>query len=301
MQPPADEGRLYGGPNGYGHRPDPEGHARTNVRVMFARTGIDHTTTPMAASNRACGPGVFDQGPTSACTGHAVVGAAVTTLAKAGTPVPVGSPDWTYKVGRMLACHPDPDGTRPPLEDTGAQPNEVMRGVSEFGISRMGPRPPDGRYSDADPTTINNPPALGVAEQASELELTGQYEIFVWDPQFVDLVRAAIAAGYCICFAFFVDTVGPRSVERWDPSTGPLSATVTPRDDKGGPHYVYADGYRTLPNGATVVEWVNSWGVGWGLEGYGEGDEAFMRGWSSVVVMKVRRVAPVAPPVLEAA
>jgi len=293
-------GRRYGGPNGYGHQPDPEDHQRTHVRVMFAREGIDHTLTPAAASNRDCGPGVFDQGAgdagTSSCTGHAVSGSVSTTLKKQGTPLSAPpSQDEIYKIGRCIDRHPGPNGKRPALEDVGAMPNQVMRGLTEFGARPMRGRAPDGRYSDADPATINDEPDLEELEDDAECKLDGQYAIPSSDPHFIDLVRAAIAAGYCVCFAIFVDTVGPRSVEGWDPSTGPLSAPATPGDRAGGPHYVYADGYRTTPAAKTIIEWVNSWGTNWGLAGYGEGDEAFMRGWSNVVVMKVRRVTPPTP------
>jgi hypothetical protein len=292
MTPPATTGRVYGGPNGYGHIPDPEDHMRTSVRVLFGLAGIDHTATPPSASNRAFGPGVWHQGGPSSCVGHAINGAVYGTLGKAGTPLDAPcSPDWSYKIGRCIDRHPNADGSRPLLVDTGVMPNQAMRGLSEYGIRPMGPRPADGRNSDVDPSTVNNEPDLGGVEQGAGFELEGDYEIFPWDPHFIELVRAAIAAGINVCFSIFCDGEGPRSVESWDPTTGPLGAVQTVNDPNGGRHYLYADGYHTLPNGKTIIEWVNSWGTGWGLQGYGEGNEEFMRGWSNVVVMKVRRKA----------
>ena len=290
-----EQQRRYGGPNGYGHIDDPEGHARTNVRVMFARLGIDHEAAAEVteASNRQFGPGVLNQSRSSACTGHAVSGASYTTLGAAGTPLEAPlSQDWIYKIGRALDRHLNPDGSRPPLTDTGAQPNQVMRGLTEFGAPLMGPRPPDGSFTDCDPATINDEPTLGAVEVAADIELEGQYEIFPWDPQFIALIRAALVSRLCICFRIFVDVDGPRSVEGWDPTTGPLGAVATPGDPKGGYHYVYCDGFHTAADGSTIIDWVNSWGEGWGKAGYGEGNEAFIRGWANVVVMKIRRKTP---------
>jgi hypothetical protein len=293
-------GRRYGGPNGYGHKDDPDDHMRTNVRVLFARMGVDHTTTPPSASNRAFGPGILDQGSgadgTGSCTGHAVIGAIFGTLGRAGTPQTTpGSPDWAYKIGRCIDRHPNPDGTRPLLIDDGAMPNQVMRGLREYGVVPMGPRPASGRFSDVSPATVNDEPDLGRVEQGAEFKLEGDYEIGPWDPNFIELVRAAIAAGFDVCFSIFCDTKGPRSVEGWDPKLGPLGAVATPGDRDGGRHYLYADGYRSLPTGKTIIEWANSWGTEWGLDGYGEGDESFMRGWANVVVMKVRKVQVLTP------
>lgn len=281
--------RRFGGPNGYGHVPDPDGHVRTSVHVHLARVGFVGESTPDAVSHRQFGPGVFDQGPTSSCTGHAVSGAICATLGRGGTPLVIPpSPNGIYKVGRCID-RVRVNGTLPPLVDAGAMPNQIMRGVTEFGVSGMGVPPQDGRYSDVDPNTVNEEPDLGELEDAAEFELAGEYAISPFDPNFVLLVRAAIASGLCVCFCTFVDTAGPRSVEGWDPRSGPLSAPNT-SDPHGGLHYIYADGYRTN-NGETIVEWVNSWGKGWGLSGYGEGDESFLRAWSNAVAMKIRRPA----------
>lgn len=281
--------RRYGGPNGYGHKPDPEGHQRTDVRVMLARAGVDHTTIPDQASNREFGPGILHQRATSGCVGHAIYGAVHTTLGKAGTPLKkMGSPTWVYKVARAVDRRRGPDGKFPPLDDTGSSPNAAMRGSNEFGIASMGPSP-DGELGDADPATVNDEPDLDDVEDASDFEIVGQYEIFPWDPNFIDLVCATLASGICVCFRIFCDTVGPRSVEGWDPSMGPLGATVNPTDEHGGGHYLYADGYRTIANRKRIIEWPNSWGQSWGKDGYGEGDESFVRGWSNVVAMKIRR------------
>jgi hypothetical protein len=280
--------RRFGGPNGYGHQDDPTHLQSLPVGHLFAAIGVGATApTPPSCSLRAHGPKqVFDQGETSSCCGHAVSGAIFTTLgANAATCLDAPpSPDAIYKVGRLI------DAPRVPLTDAGAQPNQILRGITAFGIEPLKAFAPDGRYSDVDPATVNHVLALGELVAAAGFKLDGWYALDPADPDFILHVRAALAAKFAVNFATFADTVGPRSVENWDPSTGPLGAPDR-SDPHGGPHDLYADGYHEDATGETIVEFPNSWGrLNWGVDGYGEGNEAFMRGWTHVFVMKVSRI-----------
>lgn len=283
---------MYGGLQGYGHLPDPPGHTRTSVHVLLQKLGVRvGTATPSSFSLRAKGAPVMDQGNTSACTGHAHAGAIFTSCANQGTPLPfVPSPMGLYTNGRCIDLAPGDA-----LTDEGAVPNSVMRAANEFGIKPIQAPTSDGRYSDCEPATINTKPTFDDLEAEALHVAVGDYALDPSAPDFVATLRTVICAGYCVTFAVQVDA----AMEAWNPASGPLGAPDT--SALLGGHNIRCDGYHEDVAGNTIVDFVNSWGTGWGAAGYGMGGPAFYTpnasnpnlGWSAVIVLKVT-VAPLA-------
>ncbi len=183
-----------------------------------------------------------------------MAGATYADLSAQGRPLAwVPSPGEIYRNGRAI----DRDVSLPPLTDDGAEPNQVWRAVREFGVRAMGPMASDGRYSDADPATVNDEPKLGDLE-AEALELfLGDYGITTTGTSRIADVRVALAANKPITIAI---AGGSDAFQSY--MTGVLPALNSPLD-----HYVFLWGYETLANGKTVFHGRNSWSESWGLAG----------------------------------
>lgn len=198
----------------------------------------------------------MDQGQTGSCTGHATSGASYAALAAAGTPLSwVPSPHGIYTLGRAI----DRADPATALTDDGAEPNQVMRGISEWGVRPMLAPTADGRLSDCEPETINEEPALGELELDGLALLLGEYGITSTGAQLEEELKVALfVAKKPVTLAI---AGGSDAFQGY--SGGVLEALNAPLD-----HYIYADGYETLPSGEFVLHVVNSWGVdGWGIAG----------------------------------
>src|SRR6185369_8329188 len=167
-----------------------------------------------------------------------------------------------------------PGESLPPLADEGAIPSFVARAISEVGIRPRRHLDPDDRNSDVDFATVNDEPHAIDLELAGEVLIVGEYFLDERAPDYIAQLRACLAARIFVPFAIFADTIGPRSVEDWDPSTGPLDEPNA-GDPHGGGHYILATGYRTTSDGRTELQFLNSWGRSWGLSGFGWGTERF--------------------------
>ena len=261
--------RIFGGPNGYGHKKDPDGHMATSAHVLLGSAN----TNPKSASVRYAVPGIFDQTTTSSCTGQASKGAIATRMKVKGTSIALPSSSGIYKLGRMIDRVPDHNGNLHPLRDDGAMPNQIMRGITEWGIISESVDP-------FDPKTINNDLDFSELEVASKCELTGYYRINFTGTRRIDYLKAAIAAGYPVCFATEVD----NNFENY--SGNGLISAPDPNNILGG-HYLYMVGYDTLSSGLTIITFINSWNVTWGDAGCGHADEKFIAGMSDMYVMNV--------------
>lgn len=268
-----------------GYKPDPDGHRATPARMAHPSTRVGaalRTLTPPPPEwhLQHHAPDNFDQGESSACTGHATSGAATTTLATAGTPLAKPpSPDQFYKGARALDRLPGPDGKLPPLTDDGAEPNQVMRWADEWGSKPMGGPTSDGRNSDVELAHVNDEPSFTDLEADRGFEFTGQYKLDSVGPQRVEDLKKLLYAGIAVCFAYGVGD----AFQAWKGGTPLGAATDAPN------HYLYAVGYHTDANGKTIVEFRNSWGKTlWGIEGDGEGDEDFIASMTDLWVMDVK-------------
>ena len=265
---------------GRGYRPNPRGHRIASSKLLLGIPKL--AETPAEASLERFEVPIMDQGSTSSCTFHSSPMAICVTFAAAGTPLPwVPSQDDGYKLARCIERAGAPEN----LRDEGAIPADVMQAISQWGVRPSRAPAPDGRNSDVDPATVNDEPMLGDLEQDAQMLLVGEYAVDTSAPDAITQMRAAIAAGYALTLAVFVDT----AFENWDPSTGPLGAPNR-KDPQGGGHYLACTSYRTTPDGRTILRGPNSWGTSWGIAGHWEGyaDELAP---TDVYVMNCRRIA----------
>ena len=261
--------RTFGGVNGYGYTKDPNGHMVTGAHVLLGGAN----SNPNSASIRDFVPCIFDQTTTSSCTGQATGGAIDTRMKVKGTVIPLVSRSGIYKLGRMIDRSPDTNGNLPSLQDDGAMPNQIMRGITEWGVISESVDP-------FDPNTINNDLDFGELETASGCELTGYYRIDVTGSRRIDYLKAAIVAGFPVCFGIQVDNV----FENYN-GNGVIGAP-DPNDILGG-HYLYMVEYTTLSSGLIVITFTNSWNTSWGDAGYGHADENFITGMQDIYIMDV--------------
>lgn len=258
----------------YGLIPDPKGH-----RVSAVRLALPDFEPPKSYDGSAFVHAALDQIETSSCTGHATAASIFANFAAKGEPIALPSPDGIYRNGRCIDRDPLADGTLPPLEDGGAEPNQVMRGLYEYGAYACR----NGEVSDVHAETINNEPSFTDELDASVLKLTGFYRSARTGDEFEKEMLRAISLGLFPPFAIEVDSA-------FESYAGgkPLSAAKGATD---GAHYIFATGYDRSHDGGLVVQFMNSWGRQYGKNGFGEGDASFIRSWSYAYVMKLARVA----------
>lgn len=252
------------GPGGYGHVRE-SGHRYTPIRGSRLVRGL---SLPPSASLVDHSPGVLDQGMTSSCVGHATVVAAFATLRAHGQPSVLGDPGECYRVGRAIDRIANTDGSFDPLTDQGSQPNQVIRGVQEFGVvPYVGP---------VSPATINDEPSLLELEVASVFRFSGAYSTLTPDD-----ICAALVAGVALTFAFEVDD----AFENYSGSGTLGAATGLPL----GGHDVAILGYETGPSGR-LFHVQNSWGTEWGSAGFALVDESFIARGFDVLALNVSKV-----------
>lgn len=261
---------------GGGYIPDPQGHRRTPFARHYAASLV---SVPTFVDLRKCAPPVKDQGQTGSCTGHGTSGAISTTLRAKGAPLPFEPSECgIYTVARAVDRTLNAAGVLPPLTDDGAMPNQVMRGIEEWGVRPSRSPAPDGRNSDADPATINDEPTLAEIEQDATRILVGDYAIGLFDR--VALTKKALAAGVAVGIGFDVD----NAFEGYASGDAPLSAPGTAL----GGHWVYLVGYSTSASGKAIFIGRNSWAQSWGFAGDFEATEEWLICAFDVIALDVR-------------
>jgi len=297
----------FGGPNGYGHILDRRPHTRKPVsQLLFGRERkITMAETPKWVDLRPDGPGIMDQGATSTCYAHAPSAGLYGTAKGQGVklapwfpeavPSQKGIADAVRMLARARSLPPGYKGELPPFEDKGAMPADVIEAIGTIGIRARRPLHFDDRLSDVDPATINDEAGeLDDLKEQRQTVVTGEHFLDELASDYEAQLRATLAAKIWVCTGIWVDTRGRRSVEEWDPLTGPLGEPDYGAPDGGG-HYVVLCGYDTLSDGTTEWLFQNSWGGPWGLSGFGKGNAAWLRGTSNTLPCTVPlAAAPVA-------
>jgi hypothetical protein len=275
----ARSGELIGHPDhGFGFIRDPGVHGENGIYNgfhMHPASRIGAGQLPSMTKNVAYAPAVWNQSQTSSCTGHGLGGAETTTFAAQGKPLaaPV-LPRVRYALGRAV------DRTDPntPLQDTGAQPNSLVRAAGLWGVvleseddgGRTATSPDYAAYLTAH---INDNPMLGELEIGAKRLLVGYNAIADADSQKSLKVQQALAGKYAVTVA--VDA-GSTAFQSYDETKGPLDYTGDDPD-----HEVFLVDYGTvaalLAAGLIPASWQgldptailfllqNSWGVGAGM------------------------------------
>lgn len=187
-----------------------------------------------------------------------------TAFAAAGRPLGfVVSPAELYRNGRAVDRVPHPDGRFDALVDEGAFTSSVTRAMQTYGVRPIGPMATDGRFSDADPATINDEPTLADVEVERRKVPLGERAIVDCSTgrdvaAVIEDIRTAIGAGYPVGFGAFVDT----RFMNWTPAAGPMGACNV-NDPNGGGHAISI--LEALSDGTLWVD--NSWSESWGAAG----------------------------------
>lgn len=204
--------------------------------------------------------GSLDQNPTESCTGHSKGAGLFTACAAQGVPLDaVPSPDLLYKVARSLAraAAVGPNGSLPALVDGGAEFADVANGEAEYGVVPMGPPPPDGRYSDVDPATVNDNIDLPTLEKAGYSLTTGPYRLATGPgSNVIASVKACLAAKIPLWVAFYCD----RAYEALQKGQVAQAPVVSNQPGEGG-HAVYLSAGEMTSEGLVAL-CEGSWGDG---------------------------------------
>ncbi len=256
-----------------GHIPDPPDHRVTSFRL--ARGAVP--ALPDSVNLTAFAPSPLDQNGTSSCVGHATAGAIATSFARAGAPLPfVPSPRSIYQLARCI----DRLDPAVPLVDEGSMPNQAMRSLTEWGVRAMNAPSPEGYNSDCDETNVNLEPTLSELEADATTVLIGQYAI-----ESALQAAQAIAAGYAVTVASFVDTAFEELTAQSSPYDMPDET-----DPNGGGHDVFLVGFRHVA-GKLQFLLQNSWGTTWAAGGRCWVTEAFVNQCSDKYAFSVRKLA----------
>lgn len=224
------------------------GHRYTSFEIAKAR-GLTLAEPPPSADLFPFAPPRQNQTSFSCCEAMSTCVAIMTTLAKAGTPLPwLPSQADMYRLARCLD-RPDPSQG---LSDSGTQTNAMIRAISEFGIRPMG-YSPSGLFCDVTDDNVNSEPVLGDLEKDALTLVIGAYQIISTGAARIRDVKLAIASG----FAVRVDTEVDRRFEEWTPEQGPYGAP-DPAASLGG-HAIVC-----LKYDSDVFTVANSWGPEWG-------------------------------------
>ncbi len=248
---------------------------------------------PPSCDLAAFEPPRLDQGQTGSCTAHSFSGSTSTACRKAGKAIGFEpSPRETYATTRGIErANSTPVGQPLPLlTDSGAEPADVFTAGSTFGIAPMQGPTPDGRNSDiwsssdtsAQPENVNSEPDGNQLQAAGTSIVTGEYAIDPNASNVSDLVAAAIASGFPVYVAFFVD----MAFEQLQP--GQVAGVPNTNDPNGGGHAVYLSGYKTNADGSRTFILTNSWGTGWCDNGRCLVSEAWLKATWELYVMDVQ-------------
>lgn len=225
---------------------------------------------PARADLEPYAPPIFDQGSTGSCVGHARSRGIYAAAAAGARPLCfIPSPVDLYRLAR---CYERGDWGAP-LVDDGCDPVDTLDAARRWGIRPMMGPLAEGRFSDADPATVNDNPTLAEL-QADRFTRVADDRSITQDP--VRETMQALASGHPVC----IDVAGGSAAwQTYDNASGPLMATFARLD-----HYVVLLGYETQAGGAVLFHGHNSWGTGWGRKGGFAADSSVVRAALDLIV-----------------
>jgi C1A family cysteine protease len=198
-------------------------------------------------------PAVFDQGQLGSCTANAV-GAAVEYDAKLnGSDPGFLSRLWIYYYERKL------EGS-PADQDTGAYGRDGFKVCHKLGVPLEQDWPYDiAKFSNEPPSSLN--------DEARQHRISN-YRVV---PRNLDSMKAVLSNRQTIAFGFSVF----ESFESSEVASSGIVPMPSRNEKQIGGHEVLLVGYLKDQTNYGLVR--NSWGTGWGLEGY------FLMPWAYVL------------------
>ncbi len=216
--------------------PDARDHFYSAPLAVFPR-GV-----PQAVDLRGNCPPVYDQGQLGSCTANAIAGAMEFDRKKQSLPDFVPSRLFIYYNERVM------EGTV--SSDSGAQIRDGIKSVAKIGA------PPESDWPYDISKFTEQPPASAYAD--AKLDRAIRYQRVV---QTLQQMQGCLASGYSFVFGFTVY----ESFESETVATTGIMPMPAPHERKLGGHAVMAVGY---DNASRMMIVRNSWGAGWGQNGY---------------------------------
>ncbi|MDQ6751421.1 MAG: C1 family peptidase [Actinomycetota bacterium] len=193
---------------------------------------------------RADLPDIFDQGQLGSCTANAVAGAVEYDAKLNGSDPGFLSRLWVYYYERKL------EGS-PPDQDTGAFGRDGFKVCNTIGV----PLEQDWPYDIA---KFSQEPSASLADEAHQHMISNYRAV----PRNVDAMKAVLSNRQTIAFGFTVY----ESFESGDVAKTGVVPMPSRAEKQVGGHEVLLVGYLKDQINYGLVR--NSWGTGWGLEGY---------------------------------
>lgn len=231
---------------GLGYRPDPWDARDRSLSAHLAAFGAADYVPPSSASVEHEGVGPKDQDQTSSCTGQATAQAVRLAYLRQGVACPELSALFAYYIARAQSGD---QGV-----DEGSYLRSAIKGVQQLGI-------PEEQAWPFSNDLVNRHPGLGAYRAAYDRRGIRAYHRI--DPGDTNGVRRAIAAGYPVVGGWQVS----EAFLDWDGS-----APITAQVDTIGGHALPVVSYA----GDGTFRLLNSWGAGWGRDGFAVVDDAFI-------------------------
>ena len=181
------------------------------------------------------------------CVGHSIAGSAFCTAAAAGEPIKRPSALFPYATGRLWPRRLWPKPVK--LEDLGCSPRDAMLGIGAYGLVA------EERWPEVE-AFVNAVPTLDAFEAGDAAQITGFYRIPDGSGG-ATAAKLALRRGRFPMFGMVVD-------EAWEQLGSGIYARAAGKVLGG--HMMFLIGYSPLLDAFRVV---NSWGRGWGDDGFG--------------------------------
>jgi len=208
---------------------------------------------------------ICDQLDSSSCVANAVANAIDIRLRKMGLIAPFPSRLAIYAMARVFGRFSEKD----PLTDGGSMPRLAFKTLRDIGVIDEAKWPFDLKM-------VNKELPWDVLQQASAFRLSSWWRIVPSGLARTVEMAHAIDQGYPVPFATLVD----GTFMGWEPSEENHNCLdPMPFYDASkavGGHMLLAIGYTTLPDGRRRFKILNSWGPGWGNNGYFFADEEWL-------------------------